>query len=796
MAIPFQPFLRFTNPNLELENDIYLQFNYAGTSNLAPIYTDSAESSEITNPHPLTANGVPTNANGIWTGNVNYDIFLLRYLYTDEYGVDVFQTLQSINDYNLGVVNSAVNYDNFVDTIADLKALDAGSVSVVNVAGYHAEGDGGGGIFVYNASSTESDNGGTIIAPNTGSGRYYREFKGYVTTADFGDTYANVDPVHSNINNAGSYAFENSIILRFLSGTHNIESSFSLSCQCEFDVGALITSTNSSRLTFNGVVYAKDAFICTDKSYIEMYGNDETNAKWFRFSESASDEYNGDVIDYINSHATGTVLITEGSYSVSSCALALPCKIMKGCLLTSTGTVTFQGNVDIADDCIRSDGFVFYNKYLSLRWFYASTTNADLTNAHSCAVSRSNIVVIDRDYYALSSYTQSGSVQTKIPVFMTVTGDCELSEIVESDSASINIGSVATLTISNNVVHANWFVSFDDALSCAQSSGALLDGDNNDYSVTSTLYITSNQTIRNVNLSSTVQMFSCSTDVVVFKLDNVIADSDDELFVSMAKSDNSLYITNSNITGGILSVGTTKLVNCNVSITHDSGYHSLNMDNCYYDSTDFALIIESFSSLNNSTINALKILVLQTSEYISAVSIVGCKIAIVYDSVTPTDTGYIEIGYNGTDTIVNGLLIKDNTFYGLSDIVSYPIRKDSGTTFNSTATSHRYEISGNITTNANMVLLQTEYNHSTISDTVLSSETIHTAGVDLTGYLMEFSGDYSQYRPFVDVNIPTAGDLFAIYTQMPSSGTLYYSLLRASIGSSIAIYVYIGVKRR
>lgn len=62
-------------------------------------------------------------------------------------------------------------------SISALKALSVtglGSASTVSVLGYYVEGDGGGGLFRYDPSSSATDNGGTVIAPNSGSGRWLR----------------------------------------------------------------------------------------------------------------------------------------------------------------------------------------------------------------------------------------------------------------------------------------------------------------------------------------------------------------------------------------------------------------------------------------------------------------------------------------------------------------------------------------------------------------------------------------------------------------------------------------------
>lgn len=64
------------------------------------------------------------------------------------------------------------NADAGVGSIAQLRALASGAS--VNVLGYYTPGDGGGGLFYYNVASTATDNGGTVIAPNSGVGRWLR----------------------------------------------------------------------------------------------------------------------------------------------------------------------------------------------------------------------------------------------------------------------------------------------------------------------------------------------------------------------------------------------------------------------------------------------------------------------------------------------------------------------------------------------------------------------------------------------------------------------------------------------
>lgn len=65
-----------------------------------------------------------------------------------------------------------------VSSMAALRLVSgAEDGQTITLSGYSSENDGGGGIFVWNSTSTASDNGGTIIAPTgVSTGRWYRIF--------------------------------------------------------------------------------------------------------------------------------------------------------------------------------------------------------------------------------------------------------------------------------------------------------------------------------------------------------------------------------------------------------------------------------------------------------------------------------------------------------------------------------------------------------------------------------------------------------------------------------------------
>ncbi len=90
----------------------------------------------------------------------------------------------------------AGGYDNpstrrpiYVESVAALKAQSVASLpngAVFVTKGYYSIGDGGAAEYVYNSASSATDNGGTVIAPTTGSGRYLLQVEDVVNVRQFG----------------------------------------------------------------------------------------------------------------------------------------------------------------------------------------------------------------------------------------------------------------------------------------------------------------------------------------------------------------------------------------------------------------------------------------------------------------------------------------------------------------------------------------------------------------------------------------------------------------------------------
>lgn len=94
-----------------------------------------------------------------------------------------------IRSTTVASLSSAVAGVATVDSVAALKAISVDGLAdnaVAIVLGYNEPGDGGGGQFFYNQSSVALNNGGTIISPDVGDGRWLRAFSGPIDVAWFG----------------------------------------------------------------------------------------------------------------------------------------------------------------------------------------------------------------------------------------------------------------------------------------------------------------------------------------------------------------------------------------------------------------------------------------------------------------------------------------------------------------------------------------------------------------------------------------------------------------------------------
>jgi len=83
-----------------------------------------------------------------------------------------------------------------VNSIAELRAIKTGNNgygspfledgSIANVDGYYSQNDGGGGVFIFSAYSSATDDGGVTIAPTSGLGRWIRQTGNVINVRHFG----------------------------------------------------------------------------------------------------------------------------------------------------------------------------------------------------------------------------------------------------------------------------------------------------------------------------------------------------------------------------------------------------------------------------------------------------------------------------------------------------------------------------------------------------------------------------------------------------------------------------------
>jgi len=206
--IPFvHPRARFFDPNgdpLEFGRVIFYD---AGTTTLKEIYSDKTTTTPAPNPHELDADGFVQDG-GVWLGEGRYDIVVQRAL-----TIPPTQNSDWANYWTMPDIPGAASEiqgeltTTFVETIQDLRDIPIGTIQLVYVAGYFEAGDTGGGWFIYQPNSVQTDDGGAFIAP-TGAGaqgRYHRIFEEAYTAAMWGALESNPSPVDANLVNAADY---------------------------------------------------------------------------------------------------------------------------------------------------------------------------------------------------------------------------------------------------------------------------------------------------------------------------------------------------------------------------------------------------------------------------------------------------------------------------------------------------------------------------------------------------------------------------------------------------------------
>lgn len=189
MSLPLFPYLvnqYFDDNGVPLAGGI-LYFYEAGVGNTTPAitYIDAAGSTPNTNPITLNSAGRPTNGSGNPCG-----IWLLP---TQSYRVlltngnhDVIWDQPQYDPIGGSASGAVITYENIAEMRADTTVRADGDIAFVS--GYTEDGDGGGGLFWYQADSASGDNAGTIIkqTSNSSTGRWFRYIDKYINVKWFG----------------------------------------------------------------------------------------------------------------------------------------------------------------------------------------------------------------------------------------------------------------------------------------------------------------------------------------------------------------------------------------------------------------------------------------------------------------------------------------------------------------------------------------------------------------------------------------------------------------------------------
>lgn len=123
-----------------------------------------------------------------------------------------------------------------VDNVAALKALTVSGITdgqLYITRGYYSDNDGGQGAYIYDSASAASDNGGTVIAPTAGSGRFLLQYSGPVNVLQWGAKNTNADAsiTTAAIQAAVSFVTANQKKAFFPKGTYLLNDSIKIAGQ-------------------------------------------------------------------------------------------------------------------------------------------------------------------------------------------------------------------------------------------------------------------------------------------------------------------------------------------------------------------------------------------------------------------------------------------------------------------------------------------------------------------------------------------------------------------------------------
>lgn len=249
------------------------------------IYTDPSK----TVPYPdttLTINSLGTTDNAVYL-DYPYGVIV------KDINGDTVKTVGWIDIKDSATIGDGATVEN----IAELRTLSsAEDGDIVFVKGYYEAGDQGGGEFVWDATSSFTDNGGTVVAlspPSTG--RWIRQVDDYLTPQMFGASTTDFSVDSSNAFTrlrieAGGGSLQRTVYVP--SGQYQIGGSFGLIGDFDLEMGTSVTFfTNDTPATFYVVTIAPKSLRCNQESQMVDFAKvrlvmapssyDEVHLQWF-----------------------------------------------------------------------------------------------------------------------------------------------------------------------------------------------------------------------------------------------------------------------------------------------------------------------------------------------------------------------------------------------------------------------------------------------------------------------------------------------------------------------------------
>lgn len=296
-------------------------YYFPGTTTLKEVYTDLSGDTPATNPHLLDAEGYVRDG-GLWGGEGYYDVLL-----EESDGGGGFNTLWTMPNVLGEAFTSSGDVGDvaYIRTINDLINLPAGTYGAAYVFGYYEENDGGQGWFLWNETSTDTEDGGSVISPlgSPASGRWLRNFEDdHINVNQWGACETSPSAVNSNLQKCFEYADsadpKHSTVV-FPEGTLEINSSFNCtgtSTNIIFKSGAAITASTAATFSvltanasveggLNPIVLAQANLVWSTTTRADAY------LEWWSATDltaliNSAGNYNGDLV-FTGSYSFGAI---------------------------------------------------------------------------------------------------------------------------------------------------------------------------------------------------------------------------------------------------------------------------------------------------------------------------------------------------------------------------------------------------------------------------------------------------------------------------------------------------------